>query len=141
MPSHETGDDALRALVIEHFPQARLTYEIAHKLHKHLPLTSAQQVYRALKEVKVAGHTLGAASIEPFATAELLPVKDDKDLVAKIAGLIGIAIQQGRLGGAGGAAGRLLAEVERAPGSHSHSTPTFHFVGPSIFGFTRAKGA
>jgi hypothetical protein len=139
-PTHKAGDDALRAMVLDHFPQAQLTFEIAQALQPHLPLKTIDQAERALQNVKVAGHTLGAGTISQFASAELLPVNDAADLVRKVAGMLGIAMQLGRSGGALMDPGaRIIADLDRMPGSRSRSIPALHFVGPSIFGYTLAK--
>ena len=137
---HKAGDDELRAMVLEHFAQAQVTFEIVQALQPHLPLKTVDQAERALQNVKVAGHTLSAGTMSQFASAELLPVDDVADLIRKVAGMLGIAVQLGRSGGLLTNPGaRIIADLDRLPGSRSRAIPTMHFVGPSIFGYTLAK--
>jgi hypothetical protein len=140
--THDTSEDALRALVVDHFPKARLTFEIVQALDRHLPFESVEQVQRALKDLKVVGPFLDKGIVERFAAKELLPIKDTNDLIRKVAGVLNIVAQLGREGTAlSGAAARVVAELNRAPGSGGEPIPTQHFPGPSIFGSTPAKGS
>jgi hypothetical protein len=71
--------------------------------------------------------------VERFGFKSLLPIRDNADLVAKIAGMLRIAAQQGQ----GGPSSLLTGAL---PGSRGASIPAVHFAGPSLFGYTVAKG-
>ena len=118
--NHETNDDTLRKIVLDHFHQARLTFLIVRALQRHLPFTSIEQTKRVVKDLKIDGHSLSDEIIERFSNEQLLPVRDNNDLVRKVAGLLNIAVQLEREG----------AATSSAAGE----------AGPSIFGSTPATG-
>ncbi|WP_229218593.1 hypothetical protein [Rugamonas brunnea] len=133
IPSQDPQDAALQAMVIAQFPQARLTLQIARAMQKHLPITSIEEIERAVQYVHVDDMYLNPGMVERFGFKSLLPIRDSADLVAKIAGMLRIAAQQGHGGPSSLLAGAL-------PGSRGAAIPAAHFAGPSLFGYTVAKG-
>ncbi|MCL9844145.1 hypothetical protein [Ralstonia solanacearum] len=139
-PGADKGND-LRDLVIEQFPQAQLTLEVARTLQSHLPIASADALEQAAKYGTIGGHPIAAGMIERMGIKQLLPIQDSKDLVRKIAGVLTVAAHQG---GQGTPVGDPVANVAtgllRRGDAAGPSIPTHHFSGGSVFGFTRAKG-
>jgi hypothetical protein len=135
--------DDLQQLVVEQYPQARLTLEIARALQKHLPLTSVDQLEKAAEYAAVGGQFFAKGMVDKMALKELLPIRDAADLVRKIAGVLVVAANQDAHGGAvrdtvaNAAAGVLSSGcAQQRP-----SIPTHHFSGGSVFGSEASKGA
>lgn len=131
---------ALQALVVEQFPQAKLTLEVARTLQKHLPLTSVDELRNIARYGNVVGTALSPEWIESLGLKELLPIRDERDLVRKIAGVMNVLAHvraQGLRPGidpVADAAAQVLGQDGRG------SIPSHHFSGPSVFGTDRGKG-
>jgi hypothetical protein len=137
-PQHR---DDLQQLVVEQYPQARLTLEIARVLQKHLPITTEEQLERAAEYGSVCGQTFAKGMVQKMGVKDLLPIKDSQDLVRKVAGMLTIAAAQGGSGAPlndpAANAARLMLEGTDRP---TAPIPTFHFAGGSVFGSTPSKG-
>jgi hypothetical protein len=134
------GGDALQELVIDQFPQARLTLEIARVLQRHLPIKSVEELEKIAEYGSVGKLSFDKSYVARMGLESLLPIRDEKDLVRKIAGVMSIAAHRAAPGTGGddrvaSIAGAMLDKRTRAV-----SIPTHHFAGESLFGFVRAKG-
>ncbi|NRR29774.1 hypothetical protein HSX11_06210 [Oxalobacteraceae bacterium] len=141
IPALDPQDGALQALVLEQFPQAQLTLDIARALQKHLPISNKDEMMRAVKYITIENAFLDPGMIERFNLEALLPLRGNKDLVAKIAGTLRVALQQDQNSNTSSlAAAQLAQHLRAAPNSRGMAMPAFHFTGPSLYGSTEAKG-
>lgn len=138
-------DNRLEQLVITHNAEARITYQLARQLERLLPIRSMKEVTEELREgVLIEGHRLPVEIFTPHIPHELFPIEDADDLVKKMSAATRIAlssIQSASSDNIHHAAVRdiLGKGIEGDPGRRS-AIPSGHFVGPSLFGSTPAKG-
>ena len=91
----ETKDkgNELEHLVIEHNPQARITYQIARQLERHLPIPSPDALKEAIDEIVIDEHRLPFELFEPYITEALFPIKEVQDLVRKLTAATRFALE------------------------------------------------
>ena len=80
----------LEVLVIQTHAGARTTHEIVRQLQELLPIESLDDFVRDAR-ISVAGGELPAESLRPWLPAELFPVRDQADLVTKVASAVRVA--------------------------------------------------
>lgn len=82
----------LEHLVIEHNPQARITYELALQLEPYLPIASFEKLTKDLAEVVVEKHRLPSKIFAPHIANDLFPIDSVEDLVQKLSAGVRSAI-------------------------------------------------
>lgn len=82
--TRSVSDQQLRDLVVHFNPLARATLELAQQLAPLLPIESAE---RLGKELRVGGEFVDSAFLLQFAGG-MLPIRDEKELVFKLAALL-----------------------------------------------------
>jgi LmbE family N-acetylglucosaminyl deacetylase len=82
----------LRDAVIQAHPGARTTYELAHQLTEILPIESHED-FVSKARLSVGGKELPAKELAPSLPAELFPIRDQADLVKKVAAVVRVAGQ------------------------------------------------
>ena len=76
-------------MVIQAHPAARTTHEVVHQLSELLPIESLDDFVRDAR-ISVAGEELGEG-LRPWLPPELFPVRDQADLVTKVAAAVRVA--------------------------------------------------
>ena len=83
-------DYDLREAVIEAHPGARTTYELARQLSELLPIESLDD-FASDARISVGGREVPAKDVAPSLPAELFPIRDEADLVRKLAAVVRVA--------------------------------------------------
>jgi hypothetical protein len=77
-------------LVIQAHAGARATYEIARQLSEALPIESADD-FSDKRPVSLAGHKVSSEDLKAVLPEEVFPIRDQSDLVAKVAAAVRVA--------------------------------------------------
>jgi hypothetical protein len=90
MESAPRDDKDLMEAVIEAHPAARTTYELARQLSELLPIESLDD-FASDARISVGGRELPAKDVAPSLPAELFPIRDQADLVRKLAAVVRVS--------------------------------------------------
>jgi len=90
MESARSYDDGLLEAVVEAHPAARTTYELARQLSELLPIESLD-AFAGDARISVGGREVPAKDVAPSLPAELFPIRDQADLVRKLAAVVRVA--------------------------------------------------
>jgi hypothetical protein len=144
-PMAQFNDSVLETLVIEHNPQARVTYQVARQLARYLPIESLDQLREQRPYLVLDEERFPIELLLPYIDERLLPVRDLDDLVAKVSAGTRVAqtlgeraVERGDNDNAAPVAA-LVRKLKDGPGRAS-SIPSGHFAGPSLYGVEQSKG-
>jgi hypothetical protein len=87
------GTEDLDRLVIEQFPAARTTREIAYQLTEILPIESLDRFVETGR-ISVGGREIPTKAFKHMLTEEMFPIRDSEDLVRKVAAGVRVATDQ-----------------------------------------------
>jgi hypothetical protein len=91
-PRKRPASEELALLVVEHYPQARITYHLVRQLEPYLPIASFEKLAEELSEVVVDNHRLPLKMFAPHISDALFPIESIEDLVQKLGGGVRHAI-------------------------------------------------